>query len=787
MVYTFTPLSVFVSNCNLTAFLDKLPRAHGAGHTSGDRRPCLKGTRTAVLKEIDDWEMDDTGTTIYWLKGVAGCGKTAIAQEVAEHSAAKGRLCGSFFCSRDFEDLRNLRLIIPTLANQIAHQHPNTFRPALAQAIRSSPDIRHDKLEVQFETLIIGPLKSIETPMTIVIDALDECNDKDPVSQFLSALARHVNQIRNVKFFITGRPEDHIRSGFEIPSLRTKILPLHDIESDIVDSDIELYVKTRLAEITVRKRRSIAGPWPSDKDVIAITKKSSGFFIVASVIIDFIDDPYETPQDQLKMILSMSDSGIYAGESVIDVRYSQILASTFRDVSTNNSKSYDWFRRVVASIVLAFNPLSRASLARILGISSERIWTILYRLHSVLIVPDSDAEPIRICHKSFADFLIDHRRCLDARLHITAPSHHLDFGISCLKLMNQTLKRNICELPRYAMNDDIEDLPMRREKYIEAPLMYACEFWANHLRLSDTACDDSCTETAKFVNLFFEESILSWLEVLSIRGILRVAIYSLHNMRGWVIGVSVQILITIVLTLTLSPQHKSPSSRLLKLVDDLERFVLRFFEIIEKSAMHIYHSALPWSPMLSLTRRQYERQMMSEVKLVNGIDTHWNSCIRAIPFDGSATGSAVFSPKGSAMAVPLRHGVKVFETATGVSTFQIEEYMWSVAFSPDDDMLVCGCGNGMIMVWDLQTSYLIRSFEGHMGGVYSVAFSPLGDMIVSGSGDNTVRIWDMSSGHCKCVLGGHSDSVFDVCWFGKWNRVISISNDYSRIFQSRSV
>jgi WD40 repeat protein len=218
---------------------------------------------------------------------------------------------------------------------------------------------------------------------------------------------------------------------------------------------------------------------------------------------------------------------------------------------------------------------------------------------------------------------------------------------------------------------------------------------------------------------------------------------------------------------------------LLKFVDDLERFVLRFFDVIEESAMHIYHSALPWSPMLSLTRRQYERQMMSEVKLLNGIDTHWNSCIRAIPIDGSTTGNAVFSPKGSAIAVPSGHGVKIFETATGVATFQIEESVWSVALSPDDDMLVCGCGSGIIMVWNLQTSHLIRSFKGHRRRICSVAFSPLGDMIISGSNDNAVRIWDISSGHCKCVLEGHSDPVLAVCWSGTWNRVISGSLDGS--------
>jgi hypothetical protein len=100
-------------------------------------------------------------TSIYWLKGVAGCGKTAIAQTVADRSAANGRLGGSFFCSRDFDGRSKLNLIFPTLAHQLAHRHPTTFRPALVQAIRSRPDIRDDKLEVQFENIIIPLLNQL--------------------------------------------------------------------------------------------------------------------------------------------------------------------------------------------------------------------------------------------------------------------------------------------------------------------------------------------------------------------------------------------------------------------------------------------------------------------------------------------------------------------------------------------------------------------------------------------------------------------------------------------------
>jgi NACHT domain len=536
MVYIFRSVSVFVSDCVLTACIDKLPRAIGVGHTSGDRRPCLQGTRTAVLQEIEAWEVNNKDTSIYWLKGVAGCGKTAIAQTVAERSAANGRLGGSFFCSRDFQDRCDLHLVFLTLAHQLASHYPTTFKPALVQAIRSNPDIRHDKLE----KIIIGPLKSVKTPTTIVINALDECKDKEPVSQFLSALARHVDGIWTLKILITGRPEDHIRAGFEIPSLRTKTLPLHDVEAAVVDSDIESYVKSRLVEIGARKRHSIVGPWPLEKDVTAITRKSSGYLIVASVVVDFIDDPYETPQDQLKLNLSMPDSGIYAGKSIIDVRYSQILASSFRDAPEDDPKPFERFRIVAAFIVLAFNPVSRTSLATILGMSTERIWTILSRLHSVLIVPYSDMEPIRICHKSFSDFLTDRQRCPDAKIHINAPSHHSELAIRCLKFMKAALKRNACKLPRYAMNNDIVDLPAHCEKYIGAPLMYACEFWVNHLLSSSKPGNSSPgAEIIELVDHFLQKHLLSWLEVLSLKGKLRVAIYSLHKLRLWVIEVRI--------------------------------------------------------------------------------------------------------------------------------------------------------------------------------------------------------------------------------------------------------
>jgi hypothetical protein len=71
---------------NLSAdllLLDKLRRSKDAGYLSGNRQKCLRGTRVKVLETIENWvhQMIDT-RRVYWLNGVAGSGKSTIAQSI---------------------------------------------------------------------------------------------------------------------------------------------------------------------------------------------------------------------------------------------------------------------------------------------------------------------------------------------------------------------------------------------------------------------------------------------------------------------------------------------------------------------------------------------------------------------------------------------------------------------------------------------------------------------------------------------------------------------------------
>ena len=75
--------------------------------------------------------MGEGGQQIFWLNGLAGTGKSTIAQTFAETAFADGKLGASFFCSRDFEDRSNLQTIFPTIAFQPVPTFPGGVTPGL--------------------------------------------------------------------------------------------------------------------------------------------------------------------------------------------------------------------------------------------------------------------------------------------------------------------------------------------------------------------------------------------------------------------------------------------------------------------------------------------------------------------------------------------------------------------------------------------------------------------------------------------------------------------------------
>jgi len=509
-------------------------RAQGAGYRHGSRRSCLKGTRETVLNEIESWANDFNLSPVFWLNGLAGTGKTTIAQTVSERMFADGQLGASFFCSRDFEDRSDLHFIFPTIAFQLAYRFPK-FRSDLVRLLRLDPDVAHESLYGQMEKLIVKPLKSADVSTVIVIDALDECKDEEPSSAILSVLARLVDQIPMVRFFITGRPEPRIRTGFRLPMLMdlTSVFVLHDVDPPLINSDIRFFLKHELSEIAQRRQ---LGRWPSDESIDLLCSRAAGLFVYAVATVKFLDSNFRLPQHQLDVILKLPECTAPEGKTrfnprtTLDSLYTSILQMAF---SEGDPEVYSMVRSTIGAVVMIVNPLSPSGIAKLVDLDPGEVILLLTSVQSLLALGEDSDQPVKAFHKSFPDFITDPSRCIDPRFYISPSDIHLELVRNCLRMINAELEQNLLSLPDYALNSEVKDLETRIDDRINATLRYACLSWHNHL----TRTEECIADVVSHLRTFLEQKFLAWLEVVSVIRAVGGAVAGLERLMAWLLEV----------------------------------------------------------------------------------------------------------------------------------------------------------------------------------------------------------------------------------------------------------
>ena len=260
MIYVNLPLlSNHSWHLGLPGLLNPL---NNASHTrSGQVARCDPGTRLEIIAQVKEWlNGSDKRAAICWLSGPAGYGKSALAQTIAERYAAKGRLLGSFFFLRGAGERSHISRLIPTLAHQISLSVP-AVKPLLENAVRDDPAMLGPSVSLahQFQKLIIEPIHSTTSKLLafshlvkqkiIVIDALDECNDKTDMAAFIDVLLKAFPERSYLPFriLVTSRVEEHIRKKFV--HAEGRFLYHLDLGNCDARSDIQVYFKREFGRI----------------------------------------------------------------------------------------------------------------------------------------------------------------------------------------------------------------------------------------------------------------------------------------------------------------------------------------------------------------------------------------------------------------------------------------------------------------------------------------------------------------------------------------------------------
>ncbi|KLO19749.1 hypothetical protein SCHPADRAFT_934890 [Schizopora paradoxa] len=466
--------------------------------------PCHPGTCEVILKEIKAWataEIEERQHRVLWLCGRAGTGKSTIATTIATWADKVEHFLGSnYFFSRDVEGLSSCSHVIPTVAYHLS-EHLSEHNPSFTEAVRSrlvakNGHVLNQKIEEQFENLIEGPLRLAYAPgvprerTLLVIDGLDECDDqrklKDTISLLLSLLSPTNAHIR---ILLVSRPENYIEDALSLENGLHPHVVRHNLEDFVTTSDIEEYLRLELSKIG-------KADWPSINDFNSLVNSCGQLFVYASTVIHFIreETAIRNHRKSLQILLSVKSSEGHGAASAykrLNELYLQILRTAVGESDEADPEAMVQFRNVLGTIALSRIPLSVISIAHLIGVEEEEIWTVLEFLRSIIIVPSQASrnreEPPRFYHPSLREFLTDAKRCNDERFYIGAPHMEAYLFQRCVDIVIKGSTGIVAE----------DLIPVMR---------YVCQYWGHHLE----KVHDETALVATKLDEFVKHHLLRW-------------------------------------------------------------------------------------------------------------------------------------------------------------------------------------------------------------------------------------------------------------------------------------
>lgn len=505
-------------NGNQKFVIDKLRSIEEAPFNSSANQhdpTCHEDTRRELLHDIDQWaDGPITGKHIYWLQGKAGTGKSTIARTVARNLDGSGLLGASFFFKRNESGRASAGYLFSTIAAQLARKHPAAAEH-MRNAIEREPQIATMAFQAQLRELVVQPMiraipADMKRTMTVVIDAVDECDRPDDITKVVKLLLQtDLSTVAPLKFFITSRQKFPNHSACQGAQSRFIDFPVHKIPMSIVERDIAAFLTDRLDHI--RRDFNMTSCWPDQSQFQTLLKRSVPLFIFAATACRFIEDRRQSGgvQGRLQKILQNN----YHGQ--LDETYLLILNQMISELSHYaTQEALGEFKLIVGSIVTLADPLGAAPLAKLLGITTDCVEDRLSLLHSVLDIPPDAYIPVRIFHESFREFLLRPNSAEDRKFQIDKTVTHRMLADRCIWLLDEggVLKKDICDLKEAGILRTAIDNEVIADK-LPPEARYACLFWVRHIKGSPVTRDDE-----RRVLHFLQNHLLHWLEALSLLG-----------------------------------------------------------------------------------------------------------------------------------------------------------------------------------------------------------------------------------------------------------------------------
>ncbi|EUC55101.1 vegetative incompatibility protein HET-E-1, putative [Rhizoctonia solani AG-3 Rhs1AP] len=697
------------------------------------RCQCTEGTRVPELHRLKEWVRNpSTASPIYWINGMAGTGKTTIAYTLCDELHTTGELAASFFCTRLIPECRDIQLIIPAISYQLA-QFSLPFRHALSKVLESDMMAHTRELKLQFRTLITDPLETVRhtlpSGIVVVIDALDECEDRDSIGKILDLLVGCTCALP-VRFLVSSRPEPEIyhRMMKQVGSNPEAKLVLHELDSLDVQRDIGAYVRQELQDVPLTTKQ-----WNG------LLERCGVLFIYASTACRYIKygDEMMSREEAISTVLGLSFEGGDM-EKELDKLYTTILEAAFNRPQINEANRKR-MKAILDAIICAQAPMTNEALAGLLGLKSgKHAITLLRPLFSVVNVTE-DRGIATTLHASFPDFMLSPGR--SGTFHCAATEQHIMLTQACLRQIRlNPVQFNICGIESsYLLDEEIADLPARIKGAISPALFYACFHWAAHLELVGPSID-----LQEPVFDFLTARLLLWMEVMSLKKSLTIGVSIMEQIKKWCRVAHV-------------PKET------IELVYDAFNFVSFYeYHLVSFSTAHIYVSMLPFWPSTSPIAQHYMPRTSRLLRPQGTAISRRSLPCLATRYMGEPMGAVSYTPDGTQIVAAVGGSIYKFDGWTGqIVLGPLEghnDLVASIAISHSGSLIASGSYDATIRVWDAKSGELVTGpFKAHRERVTSIAFSPDGVYMVSTGVFEAPCVWSVRNGQRLVITSPFSE------------------------------
>ena len=161
---------------------------------------------------------------------------------------------------------------------------------------------------VQLQSLIVDAFKYLsplpQRSYLVIIDGLDECNDKAIQQSILRLLCETITVHKlPLRFLIGSRPESHICASFDRESLYTITHRVVLDETFKPGRDIRVFLQDGFAKICAENSimSRVEQPWPGEGIVDLLVQRSSGQFIYAATVLKFVGPISAVQRNSLRL------------------------------------------------------------------------------------------------------------------------------------------------------------------------------------------------------------------------------------------------------------------------------------------------------------------------------------------------------------------------------------------------------------------------------------------------------------------------------------------------------